>query len=103
MGESGGWAHLARLGRETDTPQLGSLPTEDKIVTGSWDSTAIVWDARTGDELSVLRGHTSARRSVAIFPPETILSPARWTTPRLSGTPRQAIRWKCSEDIPNTS
>ncbi|MBN9121480.1 MAG: protein kinase [Planctomycetes bacterium] len=37
-----------------------------RIVTGSWDHTAKVWDAKTGNELLTLKGHTGQVHSVAI-------------------------------------
>jgi WD40 repeat protein len=41
-------------------------PDGRRIVTGSEDKTARVWDARTGAELTILRGHGDAVTSVAI-------------------------------------
>jgi WD40 repeat protein len=38
------------------------------IVTGSWDRTARIWDAKSGIERAVLEGHQKAVRSVAVSP-----------------------------------
>ena len=43
-------------------------PDGARIVTGSDDSTARVWDATTGAELGQLKGHTGAVTSVAVTP-----------------------------------
>ena len=39
-----------------------------RIVSGSGDKLVRVWDASTGDELKVLKGHTNFVRSVAFSP-----------------------------------
>src|SRR3990167_5361771 len=38
----------------------------DKVVTGSYDKTAIIWDLNTGKKLNTLNGHTELISSVAI-------------------------------------
>src|SRR3990167_5239096 len=38
----------------------------DKVVTGSCDKTAIIWDLNTGKQLHILNGHTDCMLSVAI-------------------------------------
>ena len=43
-------------------------PDGSRIVTGSWDQTAKVWDARTGTALLELKGHTGAVNSVSFSP-----------------------------------
>ena len=43
-------------------------PDGTRIVTGSWDKTAKVWDVLTGDLLFDLEGHTGPVRSVAFSP-----------------------------------
>jgi hypothetical protein len=43
-------------------------PDGRRIVTGSWDRTAKVWDAETGQELLSLTGHTGRVWNVAISP-----------------------------------
>ena len=43
-------------------------PDGTRIVTGSDDRTAKVWDARTGTPLLELKGHTSLVTSVAFSP-----------------------------------
>ena len=40
-------------------------PDGARVVTGSSDQTAAVWDAVTGERLRTLKGHTGAVRSVA--------------------------------------
>jgi WD40 repeat protein len=39
-------------------------PASDRIVTGGWDTTARVWDARTGKELLRFRGHAGTNPTV---------------------------------------
>jgi WD40 repeat protein len=46
-------------------------PDSRRIVTGSQDKTAKVWDAATGQELLTLKGHTGGVRSVAFSPDGT--------------------------------
>ena len=36
-------------------------PDGSRIVTGSWDKTAKVWDAENGAEVLTLKGHTRPR------------------------------------------
>ncbi|MDQ2730468.1 MAG: AAA-like domain-containing protein [Armatimonadota bacterium] len=43
-------------------------PDGQRIATGSFDNTASVWDAHTGEELLTLKGHTALVSSVAFSP-----------------------------------
>ena len=43
-------------------------PDGKQIVSGSYDKSVRVWDASTGDELNVLKGHRDLVRSVAFSP-----------------------------------
>ena len=44
------------------------FPDGKRIATGSWDKTARVWDARTGDCLLTFKGHSGKIYSIAIAP-----------------------------------
>ena len=63
-------------------------PDGTRIVTGSWDQTAKVWDVRTGALLLDLKGHTDPVGSVAFSPTARASSPAARTTRRRCGTLR---------------
>ena len=43
-------------------------PDGSRIVTASWDNTARIWDAASGKEIAVLRGHEDAVHSAAFSP-----------------------------------
>jgi WD40 repeat protein len=59
-------------------------PVGERIVTGSGDGTVRVWDARSGAELAVLRGHEGWVTSVAISPDgERIVSTSGGETVRV--------------------
>ena len=45
-------------------------PDGSRIVTTSEDKTARVWDAATGSEIAILRGHAGPVRSAAFSPDE---------------------------------
>ena len=49
-----------------------------RIVTGSWDRTAQVWDARSGTPLLELKGHTSGVLSVSFSPDGTRIVTGDW-------------------------
>ena len=48
----------------------------EQIVTGSYDRTAIVWDAETGDRLFTLSGHSQGINDVAYSPDGTLIATA---------------------------
>ena len=43
-------------------------PDGSRVATASYDNTARIWDAKTGEELAVLRGHESDVVDVAFSP-----------------------------------
>jgi hypothetical protein len=53
-------------------------PDGSRIVTGSWDRTARVWDARTGSLLLELKGHTSGVHSAAFSPDGSRIVTGSW-------------------------
>jgi WD40 repeat protein len=58
-------------------------PDGTRIVTGSTDQTARVWDAASGRELLALRGHKGGVRSAAFSPDGARIVTASWDTTRL--------------------
>ena len=67
-------------------------PDGSRIVTGSRDCTAIVWDAATGDQLITLTGYIAGVVSVACLTAGTAAAslPAAGIAPQSCGTPRPA-------------
>jgi WD40 repeat protein/energy-coupling factor transporter ATP-binding protein EcfA2 len=60
---------LAVIRAHTDTIfTVAVMRDVPRIVTGSKDNTARLWDARTGEKLLQLEGHTGAIRGVAVTP-----------------------------------
>jgi dipeptidyl aminopeptidase/acylaminoacyl peptidase len=53
-------------------------PDGTRIVTGSWDKTARVWDARTGAPQLELEGHAAGVSSVAFSPDGTCIVTTSW-------------------------
>ena len=53
-------------------------PDEKQIVTASWDKTAIVWDAVSGEKIRTLQGHTNV--NFASYSPDGSELPRRLTT-----------------------
>jgi len=93
--------HLGRRRRQGDRDaarpsELGRSaafsPDGSCIVTASWDGTARIWDAATGEEIAVLR----AMRTSWIPPPSAptgcASSRRHWTGPPASGTPPPPAR-----------
>ena len=58
-------------------------PDGTRIVTGSWDNTARVWDAATAKQLAVLRGHEFWVTSVGFSPDGTRIVTAGDKTARV--------------------
>jgi hypothetical protein len=74
------WRYLKRLTRRglltlyghTDGVHSAAFSSDGtRIVTGGWDRTAKVWDARTGSPLIELKGHTDGVSSAAFSPDST--------------------------------
>ena len=55
-------------GHENSVTSVVFSPGGDRIVSGSWDSTVRVWDARSGAQLAVLDAHKDPVSSVAVSP-----------------------------------
>ena len=71
------WAYLNKLmhlellplkGHRGYVTSVAFSPDDKRIVTGSEDKTARVWDASTGKEVLQLKGHSSFVFSVAFSP-----------------------------------
>ena len=96
-------AHLGRRDRQGDRGPARARahdpcclaafsPDGARIVTASNDKTARIWDAATGEEIAVLRGHEGTVNSAAFSPDGARIVTASVDTPRASGTPRPARR-----------
>jgi WD40 repeat protein len=60
-------------------------PDGSRIVTASGDQTARVWDAATGKEMAVLRGHEGFVRAAAFSPDgSSVVTASRDQTARIS-------------------
>jgi len=88
--EWGYWNRLCHLDLKTlqgHTSSISSVtfsPDGKRIVTGSEDNTAKVWDALTGKETLTLKGHTKAIHSVAFSPDgKRILTGSKDNTARI--------------------
>jgi WD40 repeat protein/serine/threonine protein kinase len=68
------WQLLTHLDLKTLRGHLDAVssvafsPDGQRIVTGSWDQTAKVWEAASGKELRTLKGHSAQVSSVAFSP-----------------------------------
>ena len=77
-------------------------PRRDAHRHGVEDKTARIWDAATGKEIAVLRGHEDRVNSAAFSPDGSRIVTASWTRPRASGTPRPARRSRSCADTRTT-
>ena len=58
-------------GHTMNVNSVAFSPDGSRIATGSWDKTAKVWDARTGESLLELNGHSNEVTSVSFSPDGT--------------------------------
>ena len=69
---SSGWSERTVLRGHTDTVKAVAFsPDGERVLTGSADGTARLWDAATGKALATLVGHTHMVRGVAFSPDGT--------------------------------
>jgi WD40 repeat protein len=62
-------------------------PDGSRIVTGSADKTARIWDTASAKEIAVLRGHDTWVNFAAFSPTGRALLQRQMTRPPASGTP----------------
>src|SRR5262249_15606654 len=67
---------FALYGHTGEVTAVAFSPDGTRLATASFDRTARLWEARTGQELLVLKGHTHAVRSVVFSPDGTRLATA---------------------------
>ena len=84
---------LILKGHTNAVTSVAVTPDGTRIVTGSDDDTARVWDATTGKELLQLKGHTGNVRSLTVTPDGARIVTGSATARRGSGTPRPARSW----------
>ena len=86
-------SELMTLKGHTDSVySVAFSPDGSRIVTGSWDKTAKVWDARSGAEVLTLKGHTDRVGSAAFSP-----DGSRIVTGSLDGTTKVWDAWSGAE------
>lgn len=68
IAKSGGATKILTLNKHTNTVQAVAFsPDGSRAATASSDGTAIIWDAKTGAELTRFTGHTGIVNSLAFF------------------------------------
>jgi WD40 repeat protein len=75
-------------------------PDGQRIVTGSWDRTAKVWEAASGKELLTLQGHSATVCSVAFSPDgQRIVTASEDHTAKVwkAASPAQVAAWQAEE------
>ena len=87
-------------GHEGGVNSAAFSPDGTRVVTASDDRTARVWDAATGAELAVLKGHEERGQFRSLLARrDTGGDGVLMTTPRACGTPRPALRSPCSKGM----
>ncbi|KIK26405.1 hypothetical protein PISMIDRAFT_94982 [Pisolithus microcarpus 441] len=75
---------LVLNGHISSVTSVAFSPDGNRIVSGCWDNTVRVWDAKSGVQIGSLKGHTSSVTSVAISPDGSrIVSGSRDNTVRV--------------------
>ena len=77
MGRANGQEPLTLKGH-TRVPSAAFSPDGSRIVTGSDDHTAKVWDARSGQDTLTLKGHTKIVTAVAFSPDGKKIGYGKW-------------------------
>src|SRR5271166_1374676 len=52
-----GWHERKRISTDANIPSVAFSPNGARVLTGSWDNTARLWDAETSKEIRAFRGH----------------------------------------------
>src|SRR4029077_14165622 len=79
-----GKARATLRGHTDRVTSVAFSPDGTRILTGSVDNTARLWDAATGTAVATLAGHTDAVRAVALSPDGTrVLTGSGDSTARL--------------------
>ncbi len=65
-------------GHRYDVYSASFSPDGKRIVTASWDDTAMLWDAETGEVTDTLKGHSNSVRSASFSPDGKRIVTASW-------------------------
>jgi WD40 repeat protein len=99
---------VVQVGHVYPIQAVAFSPDAKTVITGGWDNTAILWDARTGRELRRLPGHRATVASVAFLPSGHAALTMGWTD--FGGAPVPVRLWEltnghliCEHHFPDKS